>query len=92
LIISDYPRRPDVPILKNFSLKVEPGATVALVGESGSGKSTIIKLLERFYDPVVGDVYLDGKKITDLNIGWLRKQIGIVSQVHQNRKYIHCPL
>ncbi|KAJ3261916.1 Multidrug resistance protein 1 [Chytriomyces hyalinus] len=75
-----YPQRPDVPILKNFSLTVPAGSTVALVGASGSGKSTIVKLLERFYDCVDGQVTVDGIPIRDINVGWLRKQIGIVSQ------------
>ncbi|KAJ3296002.1 ATP-binding cassette, sub-B (MDR TAP), member 4, partial [Blyttiomyces sp. JEL0837] len=75
-----YPQRPDVPILKNFSLKIHPGQTVALVGGSGSGKSTIIKLLERFYNPVSGSVHLDNIDIRSLNVSWLRNQIGIVSQ------------
>ncbi|KAJ3281509.1 (ABC) transporter, partial [Blyttiomyces sp. JEL0837] len=73
-----YPQRADVPILKEFSLKIQPGQTVALVGASGSGKSTIVKLLERFYDPVSGSVFLDNKDIKSLNVSWLRKQIGIV--------------
>ena len=53
-----YPARPDSIVLKHFSLEVEPGKTVALVGESGSGKSTIVGLLERFYDPQQGQVPL----------------------------------
>jgi len=75
-----YPTRSDVPILKNFILDVQPGTTVALVGQSGSGKSTIVKLLERFYDPVSGGVSLDGRDIKTLNVSWLRQQIGMVSQ------------
>lgn len=75
-----YPTRSDVPVLKNFSLKVASGSTVALVGQSGSGKSTIVKLLERFYDPINGKVLLDGHDVKELNLQWLREQIGIVSQ------------
>ncbi|KAI8847954.1 P-loop containing nucleoside triphosphate hydrolase protein [Chytridium lagenaria] len=75
-----YPQRTDVPILKNFNLNVKPGQTVALVGASGSGKSTIVKLLERFYDPVAGSVLIDGKDIRTLNVAWLRDQIGFVGQ------------
>ncbi|KAK9719748.1 hypothetical protein K7432_004602, partial [Basidiobolus ranarum] len=75
-----YPSRPDVPILKGISLTVEPGKTVALVGTSGSGKSTIIQLLERFYDPIGGEILLDGRPIKSLNVHWLRRQIGLVSQ------------
>ncbi|KAJ2414864.1 Multidrug resistance protein 1, partial [Coemansia sp. RSA 2530] len=55
-----YPSRPDVPILKGFSLDIKPGQKVALVGESGCGKSTTIGLIERFYDPAQGDVLIDG--------------------------------
>ena len=53
---------------------------MALVGQSGSGKSTAIQLIERFYDPDAGCVKLDGVNIQDLNIAWLRKQIGLVGQ------------
>ncbi|KAJ1555502.1 hypothetical protein HK405_001296, partial [Cladochytrium tenue] len=76
----DYPQRPDVQVLKDFSLRILPGQTVALVGASGSGKSTIVKLLERFYDPDSGNVTLDGHDLRTLNVRWLREQIGIVSQ------------
>ncbi|KND00616.1 uncharacterized protein SPPG_03744 [Spizellomyces punctatus DAOM BR117] len=75
-----YPTREDVPILSKFNLKVQAGKTVALVGSSGSGKSTIVKLVERFYNPVSGTVTLDGHDLKDLNVKWLRQQIGIVSQ------------
>ncbi|KAJ3357639.1 Multidrug resistance protein 1 [Entophlyctis luteolus] len=75
-----YPQRPDVPILKSFSLRVPSGSTVALVGASGSGKSTIVKLLERWYDPIEGEITVDGTDIRELNVGWLRRQIGIVGQ------------
>jgi ABC-type multidrug transport system fused ATPase/permease subunit len=75
-----YPSRPDVPIFKGYSLKVGAGQTVALVGESGGGKSTVIGLLERFYDPAEGQVLLDGVNLTELNVQWLREQIGLVSQ------------
>ncbi|KAJ3368938.1 Multidrug resistance protein 1 [Kappamyces sp. JEL0680] len=75
-----YPSRPDVPILKGFSLDIGMGQTVALVGASGSGKSTIVKLFERFYNPTGGMVTLDGKDISTLNVNWLRQQIGMVSQ------------
>ncbi|XP_063889978.1 ATP-dependent translocase ABCB1-like isoform X2 [Scylla paramamosain] len=75
-----YPSRPDVKVLQGVSLKVEPGQTVALVGSSGCGKSTCIQLIQRFYDTASGDVMLDGQLIQDLNIGWLRDQIGVVGQ------------
>lgn len=54
--------------------------TIALVGESGSGKSTVIALIERFYDPDSGAILLDGIEITRFNVSWLRKQMGLVSQ------------
>ncbi|KAJ2829740.1 hypothetical protein FBU31_002634, partial [Coemansia sp. 'formosensis'] len=75
-----YPSRPDVPILRGFSLDILPGQKIALVGESGCGKSTTIGLIERFYDPAQGDVLIDGVNIKDLNIGTLRQRIGIVTQ------------
>ncbi|XP_055864045.1 ATP-dependent translocase ABCB1-like isoform X3 [Biomphalaria glabrata] len=75
-----YPTRPEVKVLKNFNLDIEPGKTVALVGSSGCGKSTIVNLIQRFYDPDSGRIILDGIDIKDLNIQWLRKNIGIVSQ------------
>ena len=67
-------------VLKEISLSVKPGCTLALVGPSGCGKSTVVSLIERFYDPALGDVSLDGSNVTGLNIRWLRSQIGIVSQ------------
>ena len=76
----NYPSRPQVKILQGISLKVEPGQTVALVGASGCGKSTCIQLLQRFYDPLGGRITIDGHDVKDLNLGWLREQIGIVSQ------------
>lgn len=76
----NYPARPEVHILKNLSLTFPAGKTTALVGASGSGKSTIISLVERFYDPLGGSVRLDGIDIRELNLRWLRSQIGLVSQ------------
>ncbi|GLJ10912.1 hypothetical protein SUGI_0137850 [Cryptomeria japonica] len=75
-----YPSRPDTQIFRNFSLIVPAGQTMALVGVSGSGKSTAILLLERFYDPTAGEILLDGVNIQDLQLKWLRSQIGLVSQ------------
>ncbi|KAJ0465314.1 putative ABC-type xenobiotic transporter [Helianthus annuus] len=75
-----YPSRPDVKILNNFSLSVPAGKTIALVGSSGSGKSTVVSLIERFYDPTSGQVMLDGHDIKGLKLKWLRQQIGLVSQ------------
>ncbi|XP_050381608.1 ABC transporter B family member 1 [Argentina anserina] len=75
-----YPSRQDVRILNNFSLNVPAGKTIALVGSSGSGKSTVVSLIERFYDPSSGQVLLDGYDIKTLKLQWLRQQIGLVSQ------------
>ncbi|XP_064300752.1 ATP-dependent translocase ABCB1 isoform X2 [Phalacrocorax carbo] len=76
----NYPNRPEVKILQGLNLKVEKGQTLALVGSSGCGKSTVVQLLERFYDPLDGEMLFDGKNTKTLNIQWLRAQIGIVSQ------------
>ncbi|RVX13641.1 ABC transporter B family member 20 [Vitis vinifera] len=75
-----YPTRPEVLVLSNFSLKVSGGQTVAVVGVSGSGKSTIISLIERFYDPVAGQVSLDGRDLKSYNLRWLRNHLGLVQQ------------
>ncbi|KAH7427059.1 hypothetical protein KP509_10G028600 [Ceratopteris richardii] len=75
-----YPSRPEQMVLNNFSLKVTGGQTVAIIGASGSGKSTVIALIERFYDPVAGQVFLDGKDIKTLNLRWLRNHMGLVQQ------------
>uniref|UniRef100_A0A8C6YPP8 Phosphatidylcholine translocator ABCB4-like n=1 Tax=Nothoprocta perdicaria TaxID=30464 RepID=A0A8C6YPP8_NOTPE len=76
----NYPNRPDVKVLQGLNLKVEKGQTLALVGSSGCGKSTVVQLLERFYDPLDGEMLFDDKNAKALNIQWLRSQIGIVSQ------------
>ena len=75
-----YPSRPKSPVFVNLSLHVPAGRSVALVGASGSGKSTVIALLERFYDPSSGEVLLDGVDIRRLRLKWLRSQMGLVSQ------------
>ncbi|OQS03291.1 ATP-binding Cassette (ABC) Superfamily, partial [Thraustotheca clavata] len=75
-----YPSRPDVQVCAGYSLHIPAGQKIALVGSSGSGKSTIVSLLERFYDPLQGSVTLDGHNLKDLNIRWLRQQIGLVGQ------------
>lgn len=63
-----------------LNIEFEAGKTSALVGSSGSGKSTIVSLVERFYDPLGGRVLLDGHDLKDLNVRWLRGQIGLVAQ------------
>ncbi|KAI3935577.1 hypothetical protein MKW92_031820 [Papaver armeniacum] len=75
-----YPSRPNVQIFKDFCLNIPSGKTVALVGESGCGKSTVINLLQRFYDVDVGCIFLDGVEIPKFKINWLRQQMGLVSQ------------
>ncbi|GMI99183.1 multi-drug resistance 13, ATP-binding cassette B15 [Hibiscus trionum] len=75
-----YPSRPENMIFKDFSLKIPAGKTMALVGSSGSGKSTVISLLQRFYDPLGGDIVLDGVPINKLQLKWFRSQMGLVSQ------------
>ncbi|CAF4420485.1 unnamed protein product, partial [Rotaria sp. Silwood2] len=75
-----YPTRPTSIILNQFQLDIKPSQRVALVGTSGCGKSTIIQLLERFYDTTSGQILLDGVDIRLLNIHWLRSHFGLVSQ------------
>ncbi|XVF01705.1 hypothetical protein REPUB_Repub04eG0111400 [Reevesia pubescens] len=76
----NYPLRPEVTVLNNFSLQIEPGTKVALVGPSGSGKSSVLAILLRFYDPREGRVLIDGKNIKEYNLKMLRRQIGLVQQ------------
>ncbi|KAH6801748.1 ATP binding cassette subfamily B19 [Perilla frutescens var. frutescens] len=75
-----YPSRPDVFIFRDFSISFPAGKTAAVVGGSGSGKSTVVSLMERFYDPHQGEVLLDNVDIKKLQLKWLRSQIGLVSQ------------
>ncbi|CAD6238380.1 unnamed protein product [Miscanthus lutarioriparius] len=75
-----YPTRSEHLVFDGFSLRVPNGTTMALVGESGSGKSTVISLVERFYDPQAGEVLIDGVDIRRMNLGWIRGKIGLVSQ------------
>ncbi|XP_050363409.1 ABC transporter B family member 11-like [Argentina anserina] len=75
-----YPSRPDTPIFRDLNLTIRSGMTVALVGESGSGKSTVVALLQRFYDPDSGHITLDGIELCNYNLKWLRQQMGLVSQ------------
>ncbi|XP_051141012.1 ABC transporter B family member 19-like [Andrographis paniculata] len=75
-----YPSRPDVFILRDFSIFFPAGKTVAVVGGSGSGKSTVVSLIERFYDPNQGEILLDNVNIKMLQLRWLRNQIGLVNQ------------
>lgn len=75
-----YPARPDEQIFSGFSLFIPSGTTAALVGQSGSGKSTVISLIERFYDPQAGEVLIDGINLEEFQLKWIRGKIGLVSQ------------
>ena len=93
-----YPSRPDAPIFENFSLSIKAGQTIALVGPSGSGKSSVVALIERFYNPQYGSIELDGINIRELKLSWLRDNLGLVGQeptlfatsIAQNIAYGNC--
>ena len=95
IIKNEENRATDIYALKNINFVIEPGEKVALIGHSGSGKSTIIKLLERFYEPEKGEILIDGINIKNYNLFELRKKIGLVSQesvifkrsIYENIKY-----
>ena len=65
-----YPSKKDVLVLKDVNLKIEENQVVAFVGESGCGKSSIISLIERFYDPIEGQILFNGENIKDLEPRW----------------------
>ncbi|MEM7779564.1 MAG: ABC transporter transmembrane domain-containing protein [Pseudomonadota bacterium] len=75
-----YPARPETPALKNFSLEIEPGETIAIVGPSGAGKSTLFQLVERFYDPQIGTIRLDGIALTKADPAEVRDRVAFVPQ------------
>lgn len=75
-----YPSRPEVIVLRNFNLTIKGGTMVALVGGSGSGKSTVIWMIQRFYDPNQGKVMMNGVDLREINLKWLRKQTALVGQ------------
>ncbi|KAK9107926.1 hypothetical protein Syun_023937 [Stephania yunnanensis] len=75
-----YPARQDVMIFEGLSLKIEAKKSTALVGCSGSGKSTVINLIERFYDPLRGTVVIDGKDVRTYNLRTMRKHVALVSR------------
>ncbi len=79
-VFFSYPQRIEAKILQGLTLSIPAGKTVALCGSSGGGKSTVIQLLQRFYDPLSGVVKLDGENIKDLDLTWLRNQMALVSQ------------
>ena len=72
--------QPEQPILKDINFRAEKGQMVALVGPTGVGKTTLVSLLERFYDPIEGQVIVGGKDIRDVTISSLRRQISIILQ------------
>ncbi len=76
----DFAYEPTEPVLHDVSLVAEPGQVIALVGPSGSGKTTLVHLLPRFYDPVSGQILLDGVDLRDVSLRTLRSQIGMVMQ------------
>ncbi|XAR49863.1 Xenobiotic-transporting ATPase [Bertholletia excelsa] len=80
MVTFSYPSRPDVIVLRDFCLKVKGGSMVALVGGSGSGKSTVIWMIQRFYDPNQGKVLMGGVDLRELNLNWLRRQMALVGQ------------
>ena len=75
-----YPTRPNQNVLNEIQFEVPPGKIVAIVGPSGAGKSTVVSLIERFYDPISGRIILDGHDIKDLDLVWLRQNIGYITQ------------
>ncbi|KAL3419061.1 Leptomycin B resistance protein pmd1-like protein 7 [Phlyctema vagabunda] len=75
-----YPSRPTFPVLDGLSLSIPANKTTALLGASGCGKSTVIGLIERWYQLSDGSIFLDGNDITELNVGWLRTNIRLVQQ------------
>ena len=72
--------RENEPVLKDISFKVRRGETLAIVGVTGAGKTTLMHLLERFYQPQGGRILLDGRDIKDLDLSWLRTQVGLIMQ------------
>ena len=75
-----YPTRPEMPAIVDFSLTVEPGETVAIVGPCGAGKSTIFQLAERFYDPQLGTIRIDGVPLTGADPADIRRRMALVPQ------------
>lgn len=75
-----YPSRPESLVLDNMDLEIPRGKTIALVGKSGCGKSTIVGLLQRFYDPTKGRILVNGVDLRNVNLRDHRRQIGVVTQ------------
>jgi ATP-binding cassette subfamily B protein len=79
-VVFRYPTRPDLPAIRDFTLTVEPGETVALVGPSGAGKSTLFLLAQRFYDPHAGAVKVDGVPLPSADPAEIRSRMALVPQ------------
>lgn len=75
-----YPSRPEAPVLQGVNFKIPPNKHTAIVGASGGGKSTIVALLERFYDPTAGDIIIGDRNFREINVQYLRGNIGYVQQ------------
>lgn len=75
-----YPTRLDTPVFDGFNLRVNPGEKIALVGPSGAGKTTVFQLLQRFYDPLAGEILLDGVDLKNADIQQVRERIALVPQ------------
>jgi ATP-binding cassette subfamily B protein len=75
-----YPSRPETAALRDFTLEIEPGETIAIVGPSGAGKSTIFQLVERFYDPQGGTIRMDGVPLTSADPADIRARLALVPQ------------
>lgn len=75
-----YPSRPNVTVFDDLSLKLSAGKTTAIAGPSGCGKSTLVALIERFYKPLAGTIFLDGHDVSTLNVKWWRQKVALVSQ------------
>jgi ATP-binding cassette subfamily B protein len=76
----NYPARPEMPALEDVNLTIAPGETIALVGPSGAGKTTIIQMIQRFYDPLSGQISLDGVPLTNMARSEFRRALALVPQ------------
>ncbi len=76
----EYPSRPDIAVLRGLSVAVQPGKTLAIVGESGSGKSTVVQLIQRFYDLSSGQINVEKNEVKSLNVQNYRSILGVVQQ------------
>jgi len=80
LVNVSFAYEPEIPVLQNINLLIEPNQTVALVGRSGSGKSTLVKLLFRYFEPTTGQILIDGQDIRNLDVANYRRRLAIVHQ------------